>query len=66
VLVHEGGYSEAHVPFCGHAVMEALSGSASRAEDPLPTPGSRAQQPGARFDAFCSALIGEMAATLGY
>jgi acetoin utilization deacetylase AcuC-like enzyme len=65
VLVHEGGYSEAHVPFCGHAVMEALSGSAIRAADPLDTR-LTAQQPGARFDAFCSALIGEMAADLGY
>ena len=25
LLVHEGGYSEAHVPFCGHAVIQALS-----------------------------------------
>jgi len=25
-LVHEGGYSEVYVPFCGHAIMEALSG----------------------------------------
>ncbi len=35
VLVHEGGYSEVHVPFCGHAVIEELSGSAIRAADPL-------------------------------
>lgn len=26
VVVHEGGYSEAYVPFCGMAVIEALSG----------------------------------------
>ncbi len=26
VMVHEGGYSEAYVPFCGLAVMESLSG----------------------------------------
>lgn len=25
-MVHEGGYSEVYVPFCGHAIMEALSG----------------------------------------
>jgi acetoin utilization deacetylase AcuC-like enzyme len=65
VLVHEGGYSEAHVPFCGHAVIETLSGSAIRAADPLDHR-IRGQQPGPRFDAFCSALIGEMAADLGY
>ncbi len=26
VMVHEGGYAESYVPFCGLAVMEALSG----------------------------------------
>jgi hypothetical protein len=26
VAVHEGGYSELYVPFCGLAVMEALAG----------------------------------------
>lgn len=26
VMVHEGGYAESYVPFCGTAVMEALSG----------------------------------------
>jgi acetoin utilization deacetylase AcuC-like enzyme len=65
VMSHEGGYSEAHVPFCGHAVMEVLSGSGITAKDPLDTR-TRAQQPGARFDAYCSSLIGEMAADLGY
>ncbi|MCS5959802.1 hypothetical protein LNP74_04060 [Klebsiella pneumoniae subsp. pneumoniae] len=25
-MVHEGGYAESYVPFCGLAVMEALSG----------------------------------------
>ena len=35
VMVHEGGYSEVYVPFCGHAVLEELSGSAITAHDPL-------------------------------
>ncbi len=35
LLVHEGGYSEVYVPFCGHAVLEELSGSDIHAEDPL-------------------------------
>jgi acetoin utilization deacetylase AcuC-like enzyme len=26
VMVHEGGYAESYVPFCGLAVMETLSG----------------------------------------
>ncbi|AHM04261.1 Deacetylase [Roseibacterium elongatum DSM 19469] len=59
VLVHEGGYSEAHVPFCGHAVIEALSGSTITAEDPLAARINH-QQPGPRFDAFCRHLIAEM------
>jgi acetoin utilization deacetylase AcuC-like enzyme len=33
VLSHEGGYSVAYVPFCGLAVMEALSGIPTDIED---------------------------------
>jgi acetoin utilization deacetylase AcuC-like enzyme len=32
--IHEGGYSEAYVPFCGVAVLEAMLGE-SRVEDPF-------------------------------
>ena len=35
VLVHEGGYAEAVVPFCGLAVMEKLSGIDTSVEDPF-------------------------------
>jgi acetoin utilization deacetylase AcuC-like enzyme len=35
VLIHEGGYSSAHVPFCGVAVMEELLGVQTRIEDPF-------------------------------
>ncbi len=35
VLVHEGGYSEVYVPFCGHNVLQQLSGSQVSAPDPL-------------------------------
>lgn len=35
VLVHEGGYSEAYVPFCGQAVIEALAGVSTAVQDPL-------------------------------
>jgi acetoin utilization deacetylase AcuC-like enzyme len=60
VLVHEGGYSEVHVPFCGHAVLEELTGSATRAPDPLgPTLDKR--QPDARFNAFAGTLIDDLA-----
>jgi acetoin utilization deacetylase AcuC-like enzyme len=34
VATHEGGYSNAYVPFCGLAVLEALSGIRSDAADP--------------------------------
>jgi acetoin utilization deacetylase AcuC-like enzyme len=35
VMIHEGGYSSAYVPFCGAAVIEELLGSAERIEDPF-------------------------------
>ncbi len=59
VMVHEGGYSEAYVPFCGHAVMQEMSGSPITAPDPLAKT-IAARQPSARFDAFCSDLLAEM------
>lgn len=59
VLVHEGGYSEFYVPFCGHAVLEELSGSAIRAPDPMAEVYGR-RQPGPRLQALCSEMIDEM------
>ncbi|MCV2869731.1 class II histone deacetylase [Defluviimonas sp. WL0002] len=35
VAVHEGGYSEIAVPFCGLAIVEELSGHRTGVEDPL-------------------------------
>ncbi|MEM9319421.1 MAG: class II histone deacetylase [Pseudomonadota bacterium] len=63
VMVHEGGYSELHVPFCAHAVLEELSASSIRAADPLAARIS-AQQPGPAFDAFAQGLIDDIAAAL--
>lgn len=34
-MVHEGGYAEAYVPFCGLAVLETLSDRRTGVEDPL-------------------------------
>lgn len=34
-IVHEGGYAEAYVPFCGHAIVETLSGTSTRVKDPV-------------------------------
>ncbi len=64
VLVHEGGYSEVYVPFCGHAAIEALSGSKTVAEDPFGK-AFEIRQPGQRFDAFLRDTIDEMAKKLG-
>ncbi|MEQ8664195.1 MAG: class II histone deacetylase [Rhodospirillales bacterium] len=64
VCAHEGGYSEMYVPFCGHAVLEAMSGTEIRLDDPL-GPRLAGQQPNARFDALQSEMIGEMAGFFG-
>jgi len=56
VMAHEGGYSEVHVPFCGHAVLQTMSGSKIHAEDPL-APRMAAQQPNAEMEQIYSDLI---------
>ena len=63
VLVHEGGYSETYVPFCGHATLEALSGSDVRAPDPSAEQFA-ARQPGPAFDAMLNGLLSDMAEAL--
>ena len=63
LLVHEGGYSETYVPFCGHAVLEALSDSAVTAPDPLAEI-LTARQPDASFDAYLDGVIEDMRAAL--
>ena len=64
VVVHEGGYSEVYVPFCGHAVIEALSGSDIHAADPMDHVLTR-RQPNPRVAAFQKELIDDMAKELG-
>lgn len=59
-LVHEGGYSEVYVPFCGHAVLEELSGAPVAAPDPLGETLAK-RQPDARFDTFAKAWIDDAA-----
>lgn len=63
VLVHEGGYSEVYVPFCGHATIATLAGSSIEAPDPLAV-NMAARQPSAAVEAFQLSLIDEMAAAL--
>lgn len=59
VLIHEGGYSETYVPFCGHAVLETLSGSQVTVDDPYGDIWHN-RQPGAAFEAFAQGLIDGM------
>ncbi len=63
VMVHEGGYSEAYVPFCGHAVIAALAESETDAGDPL-LAAATARQPDERMQAFHRELVDEMAAEI--
>jgi len=63
-VVHEGGYSEAYVPFCGLALLEALKGVRTEVIDPelgffVP------QQPDERMLAFHFELIEEIRAGAG-
>lgn len=61
VLAHEGGYSEVYVPFCGHAVLEELSGSLIKAPDPFAETFAL-RQPDTRFDAFLVGWLDDIAA----
>ncbi len=56
VLVHEGGYAEAYVPFCGLATIEALSDVRTPVVDPL-LDMLVAQQPDADSLAFQRGVI---------
>jgi len=64
VMAHEGGYSELHVPFCGHKVLQTMSGSKIHAEDPL-APRMAAQQPNAKMIQIYSDIITEYASHFG-
>jgi len=63
VMVHEGGYSETYVPFCGHAVLERMTGSAITAPDPFAGV-FPLRQPSAAFDRFVDGLLDEMVEAL--
>jgi len=64
VMAHEGGYSEVHVPFCGHAVLQEMSGSAIDAGDAL---GARigGQQPSAAMLDVFERIIDRYATEFG-
>ena len=63
VMAHEGGYSEVHVPFCGHAVLEQMSDSLIEVTDPLKAR-IDGQQPSQDFNNFVLTKIQEIERTL--
>jgi acetoin utilization deacetylase AcuC-like enzyme len=62
VASHEGGYSAAHVPFCGLAVIEALSGLSAGVDDPF---AFIALAPGQELEPHQDAAIGSAAGAAG-
>lgn len=63
LLVHEGGYSEAYVPFCGLATIEELAGHPTAVVDPL-LDFIRMQQPGPVSQAAQNAWVDDLAASI--
>lgn len=63
VAVHEGGYAESTVPFCGLAVVETLSGVRTAVEDPFAELFA-AQQPAPKVLDFQRSIVDEMAKVL--
>lgn len=63
LMVHEGGYSETYVPFCGHNVLQELAGSDIHAPDPFAEV-FPLRQPDAGFDRYLDGVIDTMARVL--
>lgn len=59
MMAHEGGYSEVYVPFCGHAVLQAMSGSVIVAPDPLAEI-IAARQPSLKMQNFYSTYLDDL------
>ena len=59
IMAHEGGYSEAYVPFCGHAVLQQMSGSTISAEDPFAATFA-ARQPSERLQRMHASFIDDL------
>lgn len=62
VMTHEGGYSAQYVPFCGLAVLEALSGAPAFGDPFLPIVSGFAGQ---ELQPAQAALVAEVTAVLG-
>lgn len=59
-VVHEGGYSESYVPFCGHALIEQLANITTQVVDPM-LEFAKMQQPNLAFQAFQRDLLMQQA-----
>lgn len=59
-VVHEGGYSESYVPFCGHALIEQLANITTQVVDPM-LEFAKMQQPNVAFQAFQRDLLKQQA-----
>jgi acetoin utilization deacetylase AcuC-like enzyme len=64
MMAHEGGYAEVVVPFCGHAIIETLSGQTTAVVDPF-LDFVTEQQPPPEFDALEDRRLAEMATSFG-
>ncbi len=64
VMTHEGGYNEVYVPFCGHAVLEAMSDACAHAPDPLAET-IAARQPSDRMQAVFTAHLDDLEGRFG-
>lgn len=62
-MVHEGGYAEAYVPFCGLAVIEEMAGVRTAVEDPM-LPLLQLQQPGPAYSQFLKGYVANLARQL--
>ncbi|MDX1892046.1 class II histone deacetylase [Mycolicibacterium sp. 050158] len=63
VVVHEGGYAESAVPFCGLAIIETLAGVRTEVVDPFEEI-FVAQQPTARVVEYQCAIVDDIAREL--
>lgn len=65
VAIHEGGYSEAMVPFCGLAIIEELSGIRTQIVDPF-LGALEASQPPTEFHALELSRLAQMRQDFGF
>ena len=63
VMVHEGGYAEAYVPFCGLAIMETMARHRTEVVDPA-LDGFRGWQPNERVDACARSILDDYASLI--